>query len=225
MNQLFEQLGPLAYPLLLCSVVAATLIIERTIYFLGLPRLKKEAFNVLTRTILQKDWESVQESLGQIPQPFRDALGRFLAARNEPAELREEMARLWLISQHKRLVRGIPLLTLLAIVSPLFGLLGTVLGMIEAFQAVSVHTGPVHPALLADGLWEAMLTTATGLFIAIPALTVAHLLRMWARVYLERCEFEFNRISLAVQGIDAFGLSAPVGSYVSGYRQLHGAEA
>lgn len=225
MNQLFEQLGPLAYPLLFCSVVAATLILERAIYFLGLPRLKKEAFNALIKNILQNDWESVQENLGQIPQPFRDALGRFLASRTKPGELREEIARLWLSTQHERLVRGVPLLTLLAIVSPLLGLLGTVLGMIEAFQAVSVHTGPVHPALLADGLWEAMLTTATGLFIAIPALTAAHLLRMWAHTYLDRYEVEFNRINLAVEGLDAFGLPAPVTSFTPDHRQLRGAEA
>ncbi len=225
MNQLFEHLGLLAYPLLFCSVVAATLILERMIYFLGLPRLRKEVFNTLVRNVLQQDWQSVQEGLGQVPQPFRDALGRFLAARTKPGELREEMARLWLSTQHKRLVRGVPLLTLLAVVSPLLGLLGTLLGMIEAFQAVSVHTGPVHPALLADGLWEAMLTTAAGLFIAIPALFGAHLFRMWANNYLGRCEVEFNRINLAVDGIDVFGIPVPLLAYDANRDSLVGARA
>ena len=67
------------------------------------------------------------------------------------------------------LERGLPLLSLIATVSPLLGLLGTVLGMIEAFQQMETAGDSVDPAILSGGIWEALLTTAAGLTVAIPA--------------------------------------------------------
>lgn len=67
------------------------------------------------------------------------------------------------------LERGLPLLSLVATVSPLLGLLGTVLGMIEAFQQLETAGDTVDPAILSGGIWEALLTTAAGLSVAIPA--------------------------------------------------------
>jgi biopolymer transport protein ExbB len=67
------------------------------------------------------------------------------------------------------LERGLPLLSLIATVSPLLGLLGTVLGMIEAFQQLETAGDRVDPAILSGGIWEALLTTAAGLSVAIPA--------------------------------------------------------
>jgi biopolymer transport protein ExbB len=57
-----------------------------------------------------------------------------------------------------------------AALSPLLGLLGTVIGMIRAFMVIEGHGASVSPALLAGGIWEALLTTAAGLTVAIPCL-------------------------------------------------------
>ena len=62
------------------------------------------------------------------------------------------------------------LLEVVAAISPLLGLLGTVLGMIDAFQQMEAAGNQVDPALLAGGIWEALLTTASGLTVAIPAM-------------------------------------------------------
>lgn len=67
-------------------------------------------------------------------------------------------------------------LEIIAAAAPLIGLLGTVLGMIEAFAALSEVEGQIDPALLAGGIWQALLTTAAGLIVAIPALVVWHML-------------------------------------------------
>ncbi len=72
--------------------------------------------------------------------------------------------------------RHIRLLELIAMVSPLLGLLGTVLGMIRAFQSVAAAEGAANASLLAGGIWEALLTTAAGLMVAIPAAIAASLL-------------------------------------------------
>ena len=64
---------------------------------------------------------------------------------------------------------GLRLLALIANLSPLIGLLGTVLGMIRAFQALEAAGSRVDPSILSGGIWIALLTTAAGLIVAIPA--------------------------------------------------------
>lgn len=64
---------------------------------------------------------------------------------------------------------GLRALELIATIAPLLGLLGTVLGMIAAFQALQVTGARADPATLAGGIWEALLTTAAGMGVAIPA--------------------------------------------------------
>ncbi|MEY8843056.1 MotA/TolQ/ExbB proton channel family protein [Cribrihabitans sp. XS_ASV171] len=67
-----------------------------------------------------------------------------------------------------RLERGLGLLDMIAQLAPLLGLFGTVLGMIEAFQALQQAGSSVDPSLLAGGIWVALLTTAAGLAVAMP---------------------------------------------------------
>lgn len=68
---------------------------------------------------------------------------------------------------------GLATLGMIAMLSPLIGLLGTVLGMIDAFQALETAGSTVDPSLLSAGIWVALLTTAAGLVVAIPA-TLGH---------------------------------------------------
>ncbi|MES2967703.1 MAG: MotA/TolQ/ExbB proton channel family protein [Pseudomonadota bacterium] len=72
--------------------------------------------------------------------------------------------------------RHIRLLELIAMISPLLGLLGTVLGMIQSFQELAAAEGAANASVLAAGIWEALLTTAAGLLVAIPAAVAATLL-------------------------------------------------
>lgn len=74
------------------------------------------------------------------------------------------------------LQRHIPFLELIAMISPLMGLLGTVLGMIQSFQELALAEGAANASLLAAGIWQALLTTAAGLLVAIPAAVGAALL-------------------------------------------------
>ena len=76
-------------------------------------------------------------------------------------------------------------------ISPLLGLLGTVLGMIQSFQELALADGAANASLLAAGIWQALLTTAAGLVVAIPATIAATLLS-------ERVERAAQRIEAAV---------------------------
>lgn len=72
--------------------------------------------------------------------------------------------------------RNIRILELIAMISPLLGLLGTVLGMIQSFQELELAQGAANASVLAGGIWQALLTTAAGLIVAIPAAIGATLL-------------------------------------------------
>ena len=72
--------------------------------------------------------------------------------------------------------RHIRLLELVAMIAPLLGLLGTVLGMIQSFQELELAQGAANASVLAGGIWQALLTTAAGLVVAIPAAIGANLL-------------------------------------------------
>ena len=78
--------------------------------------------------------------------------------------------------------RAWPLLSAVAQAAPLLGLLGTVTGMIEAFRRIESAGGQVEASLLAGGIWEALLTTAFGLIVAIPTLFAQH----WFQARLDR---------------------------------------
>ena len=75
-----------------------------------------------------------------------------------------------------RLRRHLRTLEVIATISPLLGLLGTVIGMIAAFQQLQQGSGAVDPKVLSGGIWEALLTTAAGLVVAIPATVMFNIL-------------------------------------------------
>jgi biopolymer transport protein ExbB len=106
--------------------------------------------------------------------PGRSVTSRVLAAALDAAErlpeaaAREETARV----ARRALAEaraGLRALELVALIAPLLGLLGTVLGMIAAFRALEATGAAADPAVLAGGIWEALLTTAAGMAVAIPA--------------------------------------------------------
>ncbi|MCF7699887.1 MotA/TolQ/ExbB proton channel family protein [Loktanella sp. M215] len=90
--------------------------------------------------------------------------------------------------------RHIRLLELIAMVSPLLGLLGTVLGMISAFQQLALAQGAANASLLAGGIWTALLTTAAGLLVAIPAAVGATLLSEWVERAGTRIETDVGQL-------------------------------
>ncbi len=97
--------------------------------------------------------------------------------------------------------QGIRPLELIAAIAPLVGLLGTVMGMISAFQALQNAGGSADPSVLAGGIWEALLTTAAGMAVAIPASVLAS----WCEGITEREQARMEDRSMRV-----FNDTAPV---------------
>ena len=75
------------------------------------------------------------------------------------------------------LQQGLPILHIIVTISPLLGLLGTVIGMIESFQEMSALGDAVSVANLATGIWKALITTASGISVAVPVLVITHILQ------------------------------------------------
>lgn len=169
----FSQLGLMAWPLAICSILAVAVGLERLV------------FTVRAAVKAKTHYERLADYLR--------------SNRNHPKAVRDELVGVTLNDFRRPYYSGIKMLRLIGMISPIVGLLGTILGIIAAFKVISVQTGPVSPALIADGLWEAMLTTAAGLMIALPALLMAHFFSAFSDRQLERFCLELNRLSLSFE--------------------------
>ena len=167
--------GPVMIPIVMCSVFSLALIIERGYYFLAL-HLGKDIhrfFDRLRQAIESRRWKEAQSLCEQTGGPVaRVALAGLSVREAAPQEIDEAMEEaaheeLPAVEQHLRW------LSTLAQVATLLGLLGTVTGLVRAFQAIQTRTAggnPVNPGDLAGGVWEALITTVAGLVIAIPTI-------------------------------------------------------
>jgi biopolymer transport protein ExbB len=137
-------------------------------------------------------------------QPVAHLLEVALTALARPAVdlalLREELARI-AAAELERLRSHLRTLELIGTLSPLLGLLGTVLGMIEAFQRLQAAGSQVDPAILSGGIWQALLTTAVGLTVAIPVV-LAH---AWLERRVDHCG---HRMEDAVTRVFTRGVAA-----------------
>ncbi|MDR1920315.1 MAG: MotA/TolQ/ExbB proton channel family protein [Candidatus Adiutrix sp.] len=164
--------GWVMYPLLLCSLAGLALVCERLLA-LRRSRVVPRAFLVSASQLLDRRLYNEVAFLCQEGETAAARLVRLalkMAGRSGAAfkSAMEEAGRRETVD----LMRHLGALHLVASISPLLGLLGTVSGMIAAFNSIAVE-GIGSPGLLAGGISEALLTTAAGLCVAIPAL-VAH---------------------------------------------------
>lgn len=131
------------------------------------------ALSVVTlAVILWKIWQLLRAGVWS-QRPADGLYGRFASGVHDamalpPDVAREETARL-AYRELGHLRSGLRPLDLIVTIAPLIGLLGTVLGMIAAFRTLQDSGGQADPSLLAGGIWEALLTTAAGMTVAIPA--------------------------------------------------------
>lgn len=168
--------GPLMWPIIACSIVAAAIILER------LWTLQEK--RVMPRDLLQKITQLVEQDqvTDKVVQALEKSspLGRVLSAglssRHRGRAIM--MERLEDTGRHvvHELERFLNTLGTIAGISPLLGLLGTVTGIIKAFNAIN-EGGMGDPRMLSGGISEALLTTAAGLVVAIPALVAYRYLR------------------------------------------------
>lgn len=169
LKEAFQSGGPVMWPLAICSIVAVAIIIERAINLRGSKFLNPGIVERVHALVEGGHRRRAMEVCRANPGIYTDIVlaGLEQAPKGElvAKEAIEDTGR----HETTRLTRYLVALGTVASISPLLGLLGTVTGMIDVFKTIaSVGTG--HAGELSNGISQALITTATGLLIAIPSL-------------------------------------------------------
>ncbi|MDP6038359.1 MAG: MotA/TolQ/ExbB proton channel family protein [Candidatus Latescibacteria bacterium] len=199
---LFEQGGLMMYPLTICSILALGIAIERGFALRHRRIIRPEIVSVIENIQGSEDIGLALTVCRQYDGPFSGVMRAGLDNRHLPLdEIRESI-----LDQGRQemgvLQKGLVVLETVAGVSPLLGLLGTVLGMIKVFQQVS-EAGVGQANLLAGGISEAILTTAAGLFIAIPSLVFYNFFSTRAESLILEIEKYANSLLKKLRGFQA----------------------
>jgi len=173
MLDLFVKGGPIMFPLAGCSLVVLALIVERYVHFhrAGIKNLRKNSHallqNVQEFLVDDKPGEAIQKCK-ETSGPIAAVLKELMEQRHKPILAIKEAVESVAVYEVTRLKQYLMVMAIVATIAPLLGLFGTVTGLIKAFIIIQQESGVVNPALLAGGIWEAMITTAAGLAVAIP---------------------------------------------------------
>jgi len=167
MINLFIKGGPVMYPLLICSIIALTVIIERTIFWIGEDHRRDQALvNEVLSLAERGNWETVRDRIGN----SKDFIVRILVAGILHREFSIAKAMETAASDElDRMRKYLPILDTIITVSPLLGIFGTVIGIILSFEMLGT-VGIEEPQAVTAGIAQALITTASGLGIAILSL-------------------------------------------------------
>ena len=170
--ELISKGGVIMWPILICSILALSIAIER-FYSLRRVSIDTREFMDVIRTALRQNriQEAIQicdETNAPISRIVKAGILKYDRSREDIREAIEDAGHL----EIPRLEHYMSALATCANVAPLLGLLGTVQGMIKCFAAIENKQGQVNPSDLAEGIANALITTFAGLMVAIPTLVV-----------------------------------------------------
>lgn len=183
--------GPVVVILLIMSVVALTVILVKIWQFSWLRLGDQRSLDEALAHWRQHRGDEALEVLARSRSPAARVMEVAIQGRRDPSLseplVREEVGRVagrWLET-----LRGqFRTLEVIGSLAPLLGLLGTVLGMIVAFQQLEAAGNRVDPAILSGGIWVALMTTAVGLAVAIPVVAVLNGLERWLERFRHRLQ-------------------------------------
>lgn len=156
-------------PLAICSVTALTIVIERALALRRDLIIDPRVVRMVNDYAGDASVEAAMATCRRAQGPFARIIEEVLKARHLPHSQALETMRATGRTQVGTLERGLTVLEIVAGISPLIGLLGTVLGMVTVFDAISAR-GVGNPQILSEGISKALVTTIAGLSIAIPSL-------------------------------------------------------
>ena len=162
--------GILMIPILLCGVFATFIIIERIVFFVSLKKKEANFWEKVKEPLNKKLYGEVLEICREEDLPIASVVEKAVYFRNTPVSIQKEAVNTEIDKQVPKLEKFLTSLGTIANISTLLGLLGTVTGNISAFGVLGAGASMGNPALLAGSIAEALVTTASGLVISIPAL-------------------------------------------------------
>ncbi len=192
--------GPLMFPLALCSLLALTYAFERSLR----TRAAVLGSDTFGRTLVDAVRTGGAAAGLLLCDATRTPLARVLrVALEDPTlsrELRERRVEDVATLEVRKLQAQLRPLNLIYLVAPLIGLLGTVWGMIIAFATIALRNGQGKPGMLAEGVYQALVTTAAGLVIAIPTVIVYTWLRGRVERFARRTEVWYMELDRGLGG-------------------------
>lgn len=190
--------GPVVIVLAVLSVISLTIIAYKLTQFIGVLSGQKRINAALTQ-VQARDNQTALNALKMRSPAERVLAYAITATQNRmPQGLLDAELQRRGNAEVELLNRFIRLLEVIALISPLLGLLGTVLGMIASFQELELAEGAANASVLAGGIWQALLTTAVGLIVAIPAAVASSLLSATVERASHKIESAIGRFNLIV---------------------------
>jgi len=160
------------YPLLVCSIVSLAIIINRLWNFHKV-EISPEKLNGLRKLISEKRTEDAKAILSNLSGPMATIIKEGISSMKKGKDAVIDAFERAALSEIPKLEKYLPTLATVASISTLLGFTGTVTGMINAFRAIEAARTS-SPEIVARGIWEALITTAVGLIIAIPTVVFHH---------------------------------------------------
>ncbi len=170
-SELIIRGGPVMVPIILCSVFALGIILEKIFYFSSIHtdthKLKEQVFELIRNDRIREAVQVCNDNRSPVAKILKAGVLKFGHSRDEIKEAMEDVS----LFEIPKLENRFTALATIAHITPLLGLLGTVTGMTGSFHMIQQRAAtlnPVTPGDLAGGTWEALLTTVAGLMVAIP---------------------------------------------------------
>ncbi len=203
MLEIFQKGGIIMYFILLCSLIAAIIIIERLIYFRRI-RVDEDALIARLRATLQKGHHDEALAICENhPSPITNLARVGIEHRYHPKQVIRDAIMDAASLETPKLERSLSALGTIANIAPLLGLLGTVTGNIRAFGVLGAFGAVGDPGLLARGIAEALITTAAGIVVAIPTIIFYNHLVSKVNHIILRLENRVNELVLLLEGAES----------------------
>jgi len=173
MLEILSKGGILVIPIVFCSVLVFGIFFERIIRYAINRSRGKDIENKVAILMAAGDTTAALALSQQSNSPMGRVLTKAIKAKDLKSRILESVIVNAVETEVRELSAYLQALATIGNIAPLLGLLGTIIGMIKAFMVIQQMGGKVNAAVLAGGIWEAMLTTALGLVVALPTM-VAH---------------------------------------------------
>lgn len=170
MLEILSKGGVLVIPILFCSVLVLAIFFERIIRYAINRNRGKDIEEKVAKLLGKGDVKKALKVSEQSNSPMGRVLNKSIAAKDLENHVLESVIVNATETEVRDLSSYVQTLATIGNIAPLLGLLGTIMGMIKAFMVIQQMGGKVNAAVLAGGIWEAMLTTALGLAVALPTM-------------------------------------------------------